>query len=129
MKLLVKLFLLLLLFICNPAFAENFYIENYVVNINVTKDKVAQVTEDIYTNFTNSSHGIVREIPTPKASITNISVSENFNVRKNKKRTFIRIGNADKYVKGPVHYTIKYFYRYRDNKNEFYNNLLKVPAK
>ena len=40
------------LFILNYANAENFYIKNYNVNINVTEDRTAEITEDIDTFFT-----------------------------------------------------------------------------
>ena len=125
MKNFVKFLLLLFTFlVCSPVFAENFYIENYVVNLNVNKDKSVQIVEDIDANFTTPSHGIIREIPHPNATIDNIDVSSNYSVAKEGKRVKIKIGDADKLVSGPVHYTIKYDYNYEDNKNEFYHNII-----
>ena len=55
--------LLICIFVSIPAFAENFFITNYDVNINVDKNKTAHVTEEIDVYFTVSSHGIYRTIP------------------------------------------------------------------
>ena len=117
--------LLICIFVSIPAFAENFYITNYDVNINVDKNKTAHVTEEIDVYFTVSSHGIYRTIPLKGNTISNIRVyparfSESID-GDNKK---IKIGDPDIYVSGPKHYQISYDYNFLDNKNEFYFNII-----
>ena len=79
MKILIKnfIFSFFLLFFAVPSFAANFFIEDYKVNIDVNEKKSAKITEEILVNFNYPSHGIIREIPHPKASVSKISVSEN----------------------------------------------------
>ena len=62
--------------LCSPVFAENFYIENYDVNILVNKSKQAHITENMDVYFTVSSHGIYRDIIHKNATVKNILVSE-----------------------------------------------------
>lgn len=117
--------LLIYIFVSIPAFAENFYITNYDVNINVDKNKTAHVTEEIDVNFTVSSHGIYRTIPLKGNTISNIRVypakySESIDGNNQK----IKIGDPDVYVSGPKHYRISYDYNFLDNKNEFYFNII-----
>ena len=127
MKKFIKHFVLVLisLVFCNQAFAENFYIENYDVNILVNKNKQAQITEDIDVFFTNPSHGLMRKIPYQLAKITGVYVEgDKFKTMDNPKTVTIRIGDPNKYVKGKKHYKIAYTYSYHDNKNEFYHNII-----
>ncbi len=121
------------LILVNPVWAENFYIENYDVNMNVDKNKSVSITENIDVNFTVPSHGIYREIPFKNASISDISVSENYSPTYSPSNINLKIGDANRYISGPHHYTISYKYNYHDNKNEFYHNIIgtdwRVPIK
>lgn len=112
------------LILCTPVMAENFYIENYDVNISVDKDKTAHVTEKIDTNFTASSHGIYRTIPLKGNSITNVHVSEHYMQNRANGNLELKIGDASEYVYGRHSYTISYDYNFYDNKNEFYFNII-----
>mgnify|MGYP002624085447 CR=1 FL=1 len=116
--------LLICIFVSVPAFAENFYITNYDVNINVDKNKTAHVNEVIDVYFTNSSHGIYRDIPLKGNFITNIKVSEQNNVTTEGNLKRIKIGNPNAYVNGNHQYIISYDYNFSDNKNEFYFNII-----
>ena len=107
-----------------PVLAENFYIENYNVNIIVDKNKSADITENIDVYFTNSSHGIYRDIPIQNATLSNISVSERSETTFSGPNVNIKIGDPDRLVRGRHHYQIKYKYKYLDNKNEFYHNII-----
>ena len=107
-----------------PAFAENFYITNYDVKINVDKNKIAHVTEIIDTYFTNSSHGIYRTIPLKGNTVTNIHVSEENKISVEGDDKKIKIGNPDRYITGNHQYIISYDYNFTDNKNEFYYNII-----
>ena len=128
-----KLFyiIFILLFLISPVFAENFYIENYNVQIDVDNNKSAAVTETINVFFTHPSHGIYRDIPYKNAKITDINVSENYKNTYGNNSINLKIGNPNSYVNGRHQYIIKYKYSYFDNKNEFYHNIIgtdwKVP--
>lgn len=112
--------------ICSPAFAEKFYIENYDVNINVTENKTAQITENIDVYFTQPSHGIFRTIPVSGDKISNIDVSErhsdNFDIAS--KNFTVKIGDPNTYITGKHRYKISYDLQIFDNKNEFYYNII-----
>ena len=117
--------LLICIFIAVPAFAENFYITNYNVKIDVDKDKTAHVTENIDVFFTISSHGIFRNIPLKGNTITNISVaSDQFSLSDNNGYKKIKIGDPYRTITGPHSYKISYDYNFLDNKNEFYFNII-----
>ena len=117
--------LLICIFVALPAFAENFYITNYDVKIDVDKDKTAHVTENINVNFTVSSHGIFRKIPLKGNTITNISVpTDQYSIIDEDGYKKIKIGNPDKLISGPHSYKIIYDYNFLDNKNEFYFNII-----
>ena len=112
------------LLLCVPAFAENFYIEKYDVDIVVNKSKQLSITENIEVFFTNSSHGIYRKIFPEKATITDIDVSEQYNIIKDGHGINIKIGDPNSLIQGKHSYKISYKYNYFDNKNEFYHNII-----
>ncbi len=116
-------FLFSLGLIC-PVLAENFYIENYDVNIIVDKNKSADITEKIDVVFTSPCHGIYRDIPLKDASISNIEASEGFSTTYSPSNINLKIGSPNKLINGAHHYTIHYKYNYFDNKNEFYHNII-----
>lgn len=116
--------LLIALFFTNIAFAENFYIEDYNVNLNVNEDKSVNVTEDIQVYFTSPSHGIFRTIPYKNATITNINVNKEFSHSISNSELTLKIGSPDIMVNGAQTYRINYNYNIYDNKNEFYFNII-----
>ena len=93
--------------------AENFYIDNYDVNIVVDKNKSAKIIENIDVVFTNYSHGIFRNIPFQNASITNIDVSEHYAKTYSPSNVNLKIGNENRLINGEHHYTIHYKYNYK----------------
>lgn len=108
-----------------PAFAENFYIENYDVQIKVNKDKSLNITENIDTFFTQSSHGIFRTIPLGRNHVMDIVSSEQASISRNANSINIRLGNPDRYVLGKQNYNISYIFNILDRKdNEFYFNII-----
>lgn len=111
------LFLFVFLVTQSRVFAENFYIDNYDVKMKVSNSKIVDITEKIDVVFTNSSHGIFRNIPTSGGSIENVSVSENFTTSRNGSDYVIKIGDPDVFVSGPHSYSINY-----THKNWFHNN-------
>ena len=132
-RLFLALFALFLGFaVCTPAFAENFYIKNYDVTINVTENKKAEVHEDLAVFFTQKSHGIYRDIPVKHGSkVGRVWASGKydanwqegpFGVQQTNVR--IKIGDPDKYVFGDKKYKIEYDYLIGDKKDEFYFNII-----
>lgn len=115
-------------FVCiifsNAAFAENFYIENYKVDLKVNEDKSVQVTENIQVQFTTPSHGIIRTIPYKNASISNVRVNNSYRTSYENSELNIKIGNPDRYVRGSQNYNIQYRYTIHDTNNEFYFNII-----
>lgn len=118
--------LLVCIFVALPAFAENFYITNYDVKINVDKNKTAHVTEDIDVYFTYSSHGIFRKIPLKGNTVTNIDVTNDMYSLNDDNIGYktIKIGNPNRTINGAHKYKISYDYNFLDNKNEFYFNII-----
>ena len=123
------------------AFAEDFYIKKYDVNMEVTEDRVVKINENIDVVFNKRSHGIFRNIPFTqeikradgskklvKSKIKNICVSEQYktSIDSNKGDIVLKIGNPNSYVTGEHSYSISYDYyigNYSPN-DEFYFNII-----
>ncbi len=124
----IKKFLNILFFVFllvqNTVLAENFYINNYDVDIKVDENKVVDITENIDVYFTNPSHGIFRSIPYSGGKIEDISVSEDYSIEYDGGNIKIKIGNPEKLVKKNHHYAIKYKHILKDKKKEFYYNII-----
>ena len=121
---LLLIFIFVSIFAVNPAFAENFYIENYDVKMNVNEDKSVDVIENIDVVFTAPSHGIYRTIPLQNNKIKNIKVSEQKKIENDRTTVNIKIGSPDKFIHGKHNYQLSYTYHFLDNKNEFYYNII-----
>lgn len=139
--LLIFLAFVINIFIFNSANAENFYIKNYKVNINVLEDRTAEITEDIDVFFTNESHGIFRSIPyrnkitredgssnVETASVTDITATEFVSKTYEGDTIIIKMGNPNSYVYGDHKYRISYKYKMGNDKvkdaDEFYFNII-----
>ncbi len=127
----------------NPSYMSNDYvIDSYKIDIVVGEDNVYTVTENIAAYFNSKyKHGIFRTLPLRaeierldgtstkiRTSVTDVSVDENFTTSRENGNLKIKIGDADKYVRGRKEYTIKYKYNFGADKNanydEFYYNLI-----
>lgn len=147
------IYVVILLLVCNFAYAEYFTIENYNNEIFLRKNSVIEVKEEITVKFNSARHGIFRKIPykysvtgsenlpeeftsvtgsqkdSYKLHIYDIKV-ENFDYKISKDNNFItvRIGSANKYVRGTVKYVISYKVAggilHFKNRQEFYWNLI-----
>ncbi len=115
---------LLLLSVIFPVNAENFFIENYNVILQVNREQNVWVTEDIEVFFTQSSHGIILDIPATRSHISNIDVSEQYSVNRSLGNVSIKIGKADVLVKGQHNYKVKFQHLLRGKDNEFYYNIV-----
>lgn len=141
----IMLFLVLLLFSRKMYCASAGYtIKAYNVDIKVNEDNSFNIVETITADFQEERHGIKREIPiyndvkrtdgsTSKnhASITDISVSEAYSKRidKKKKCEILQIGSASKTILGEHTYVIKYKCTLigidnLENADEFYFNII-----
>ncbi len=115
---------LLLLSVIFPVNAENFFIENFNVILQVNREQNVWVTEDIEAFFIHSSHGIILDIPATRSHISNIDVSEQYAVNRSLGNVSIKIGKADVLVKGQHNYKIKFQHLLRGKDNEFYYNII-----
>ncbi len=122
---------------------EDFIIEDYHVDIKVTRENICYVTETIDMYYLKPCHGFYRDIPTTNRIITvdgdvvnervtidedYINVNTNYSIERSSDMLSIKIGSANKLVTGPQRYTISYVYnigpdRVRDH-DEFYQNLI-----
>lgn len=114
----------LLLLTGNPVRAENFYIDNYAVAMQVTESRTVKVREHIEVYFTSPSHGIIRSIPLKKSSVYHVAVNQPFEVSRLGGDAEIKIGEADKLVSGPMIYDIQYTLQMYSDKPEFYYNII-----
>lgn len=124
MKKLAVLCLLFFIAAVFPLKAENFYIENYEVVLKVNREQNVWVSENIDVFFTNASHGIIRDIPTVHSHVGNIDVSEQFSVSRAMGVTSVKIGSADKTIRGAHKYQIKFQHLLKGKDDEFYYNII-----
>lgn len=139
MKKILFSFLAFLYFIC-PSFAQNFYIKNYDIDIQVSSNNVYHIKENIDVYFTSPSHGIFRTIPTKNnvkrndgTSYINTAKIKNFKatdlVSQNRAGNYIKykMGNPNIKIAGNQSYLIEYDYILSSNsikQNEFYFDLI-----
>lgn len=136
----ILLVIFVFLFFACPSFAENFYIKNYNIDVQVSKDNVYRINEQIDVYFTSPSHGIFRTIPI-KNTVRRSDGSKYVNSAKikNFKATDLVskdiVGNSIKYkmgdpnrkITGSKTYRIQYDYVLSPDaikENEFYFNLI-----
>ncbi len=128
---------------------EAFVINNYDVNMHITRDAVIKVTETIDLTFTEERHGIFRKIPfryyaagggealRPFRSqgdeirifLTNVEVVDwEYELSKEGDYEVIKIGSADQYVHGAQRYVIRYevynAINFFETHSEFYWNAI-----
>lgn len=110
---------LLFLFILLSSFiqAQDYVITNFETNIEITKEGHLKIEEIIDVNFNKKRRGIIRSFENKyavnnriaKFDIQDIDVpNHNSKLLNKKNETSIRIGNPDKYLKGPERYLINY---------------------
>ena len=116
--------LMSLLMAISVSEAENFYIENYEVVLNVSKNRNVHVKEAITVRFTSPSHGIIRTVPLKRSIIKNIRVSENFSKQYDLNNVELKIGDADRLIAGKHIYYIEFDHQLYDHKSEFYYNII-----
>ncbi len=110
-------------FFISPSFAQNFYIENYDVSLDVKNNRKIEVTENIDVNYTNSKEAIYRKIPLKYiieknnkkygifAKINNIKTSEPSKKLVLDNFLYVKFNSAKKEMTGRKNYKIKYTYK------------------
>lgn len=118
-----------------------YVIDEYKVDMIVNENNTFDITETITAYFNISKHGIYRKIPLKNtitridgtksknsAQISNITVSENYSISNEDGYKVIKIGDANKTLKGNHTYTIKYTYNIGKDplkdSDELYFNLI-----
>ena len=132
-KLVIALFLLVGL---SAVFAQtDYYIEQYNISIEVGKNDVYHITENLRFYFNGPHHGFYREIPYDysyyngvEAKISNVTCSDEYSDYKDSGYYVMKIGSSDTVVSGRKDYTITYdmdmFADLNDGYDEFYYNLV-----
>ncbi len=118
------------------CYANDYDITKYDVEIVVDEHNKYSIKENIDTYFNVSKHGIVRKIPLynnikrqdgnnekNRVLISNIKVSEEFDLSRENGNYVLKIGSADKTLMGKHSYTISYDYDIGLDKNNKYDEL------
>ncbi|NME35216.1 MULTISPECIES: DUF2207 domain-containing protein [Fusobacterium] len=112
--------------------SNNYVIDNYKININITEKNVYKIEEEIQANFLRPSRGLYRKIPTKyngrTIKVTDIKVNEKSLIKESDDTTFIRLGDPNKYITGIKDYKIYFNHNLGwDKTNEYdevYYNLI-----
>ncbi len=141
-----QVLLFLLVFASFGVFAQGFEVNNYKVDITINKEGYFDVVEQYDVNFKQYKHGIYRDVllkydfvkqdgsqEKRQLELSNIDVPDHmFDAtgkfgRRVSGRANIKIGDPNKTIIGPVHYTIKYRVKnafiHDSNAVQFYWNL------
>ena len=127
----------LLLVVClSFAFAADYYIKNYDVKITVGNNAVHHIEETLDVYFEGPHHGIVREIPLDYrdynekivAKVRSLSCNDDYETDHDNGYLIMKIGSADRTLRGDVRYVITYDYDlgadYNDGYDLFYMNII-----
>ncbi len=132
-----KLVVAILLIIClSSLFAQtSYYIDQYNISIEVGRNDVYSITENLRFYFNGPHHGFYREIPYDytsyngvTAKISNVTCTDPYTDYKSEGYYILRIGSEDTVVNGYKDYTITYdcdmFADLNDGYDEFYYNIV-----
>ena len=123
------------------AYAYDYEINKYDINVEVLENNVMNITESLEVYFNVPKHGIYRKIPlrnkvkrldgsytTNRAVIKDINVNEQYSLSNSSGYKVIKIGNPDEELTGKKNYTISYSYDLgkdkMNNYDELYLNLI-----
>lgn len=143
MKKIFMFFCLTFIFFFIPidAYAEDYIITKYDMDIIVNENNTMDITENIDTYFYVYKHGIYRKIPlknkierldgsmySNRAIISDISVSDPYTASTEGQNKVIKIGDPNSTIIGEKSYTIKYNYNIGKDSSkkydEFYFNII-----
>ncbi len=103
--------------VVNIGLAQDYIINDYHIDVVLTKDGKAEITENINLEFFKRRRGIIRTIHTTRdvgnmlqyTPIDNISIKDKeFKLSKSKAKSEIRIGDPSKYITGNQSYELTY---------------------
>lgn len=120
---------------------EAFQITAYTVTVTVSQENVCHIREDIQVSFSQSRHGLYRNIPLTytisredgtknrvHSKVDNIDCNAQFSTGRNNGNLQIKIGNPNVTVSGEQSYSLSYDYHLGKDplkgKDEFYLNLI-----
>lgn len=112
------------------AIDDGMAIKEMNINVTVTEDNIYKVTEEIKVNFLTERHGIFRNIPVNKATLSIKSITNeldkeyNYEVESEGQDKIIKIGDADKTVSGDVTYILNYEISYKGTLSELSYNIV-----
>ncbi|MGN1372263.1 MAG: DUF2207 domain-containing protein [Candidatus Coprovivens sp.] len=114
----------------------DYIINSYDINIIVNENNTFNITENIETHFNIAKHGIYRKIPLKnkvtrldgttsnnRATISEISVNENYSLYNENGYKVIKIGDTNRTLTGQKNYTISYLYNIGKDKGKDYDEL------
>jgi len=120
----------------NIVFASDYEIIGYDIDINVGKNNVLEIKENITVDFSTNKHGIYRYIPRKNyvsredgstnvvgAKIKKIDLNKEFEEYNDGNNKVIQIGSASQYVTGIQNYEISYLYDLGYDKNKGFDEL------
>ena len=132
-----KLVIALLLMVClSSLFAQtDYYIDQYDISIEVGRNNVYSVSENLKFYFDGPHHGFYREIPYDytsyngvTAKITKVTCSDEYSDYTSDGYYVMQIGSEDKTYSGYKDYTITYnldmYADLNDGYDEFYYNII-----
>ena len=115
---------------------NEYNINKYDININVNENNTFNITEKIDTFFNVEKHGIFRKIPLRndivrldgttsknRAKVSDIKVSNNYSLSTESEYKIIKIGDANRILKGQNSYEISYLYSLDKDKEKDYDEL------
>lgn len=109
---------------------DGMVIKEMNINVNVTEDNIYNVTEEIKVNFLQERHGIFRNIPVTKATLSVKSVtnelgnSYKYDIESEGQDKVLKIGDEDKTVYGDVTYIINYEISYKGSLSDLSYNIV-----
>lgn len=123
---------------------DGYYIELMNVDITIHADRTYDIVEDIYTNFVEPRHGIVRDIPNyfwvnrdisevqdsskykllyNHVDIDKVSVSEQYAEEDGEEVKSLRIGSSETTIEGQHHYHICYRLKLPNDRVKYSDNI------
>jgi uncharacterized membrane protein YgcG len=125
--------LLVLLLVCSVAWAADYSIVSYDIDVDVSAANVYGIRESILVDFSEPRHGIFREIPVQfgKRRVKLTDIESSVPVERDSVSSAwvtLRLGSEDRTVTGLQQYELSYVYGIGDDGypdyDEFYFNLL-----
>ncbi|WP_300331193.1 DUF2207 domain-containing protein [Fusobacterium sp.] len=127
-----SIFSIIFLLYSLTALGYQYTIEEYNSKININKNNIYNVEENLKVNFSTPRRGIYRIIPEKfngrDIKVSDIKTNTETHIKNERNFTYIRLGESDKYITGIKNYLISFKYNLgwdNDNsKDEVYYNIV-----